>query len=202
MSATSSMIPETVFGGRISRRTLVVTLAIVVVVAVWYLAFFLPQTHKYSALHTERASLEATVAQDDARLATLRSESHHVKAIEGMIAGYQADAPASAQVYTYVQTISGAAITAAVSITSLQPGTLTADAGTAYSVIPVTATVKGTYTHLVAFLRSLYTLPRLTAINGLTVNGGGPGATSGKTLSATFQLSIFTSQKPATSPAG
>lgn len=202
MSTKSTVMGSGVVAAKVARRTLVIGLLLVVLVIAWYVAFYLPQTHKYSSLQAARTSLETTVAQDDARLAQVRTESKHVKAIDHMIAGYKADAPASAQIYTYVKTISGAANATGVTITSLQPGALTADSGSSYSTIPITAAVKGSYAQLRAFLRSLYALPRLTAINGFSLSGGGPGNAPGKTLSASFQLSIFTSQKPSASHRG
>ena len=86
-----------------------------------------------------------------------------------------------------------------VSITTLTPRTLTPVTGTSYSAIPVTATVRGTYPQLVAFLHGIYGLPRLTDINGLTLSGGSAGSSGTTTITAQLQLAIFTSQKPATS---
>jgi Tfp pilus assembly protein PilO len=104
--------------------------------------------------------------------------------------------PATEKLYTYVQTISHSAKAAGVTITSLAPSTLVAITGTPYSAIPVTASVKGTYDQLLAFIKSLYDLPRLTDVNALSVSGGGPGTNRATVLSASFQLAIFTSQKP------
>lgn len=169
---------------------------ILAVALVWLFVFFMPQSKKLTSLQTERTSLNATIARDNARVQQLRSESKHLGQINTMYASLRGYVPQTEDLYTYIHTISGAAKAAGVSITSLTPGTLTPLSGTSYSAIPISANVKGGYAQLVSFLHGVYALPRLTDINGLTLNTGG---TSSSTLSATLQLAIFTSQKPASS---
>lgn len=181
------------------RRTVVVGLAVAVAVVVWAFAFFLPQSRRLTALQAERTTLQQTVAQDDARLQHVRTEAHHVNQIAAMYRQLQGDAPATEQLYTYIHTISRAAASAGVSITSLQPNGLAAVSGTSYSAVPITASVKGTYDHVLAFLNAIYRLPRLTDVNTLSISGGGPGSSRGTVLSVSLQLAIFTSQKVAAS---
>lgn len=181
------------------RRMVLVGLVVAAVVVVWLFAFFLPQSRKLTSLQAERTALQQTVAQDDARLQHLRTEAHHVNQIDAMYRQLQGDVPATEQLYTYIHTISRAAASAGVSITSLQPSSLAAVSGTAYSAVPITASVKGTYDHVLAFLKALYRLPRLTDVNTLSISGGGPGTNRGTVLSVSLQLAIFTSQKVATS---
>ena len=190
MSAASSRIPVT-------RRSVLVGIAVVGVVVAWLFAFYLPQTRRLAALGTQRTALQSTVATDEARLQQLQNEAQHVTQIRAMYERLDGYAPRTEKLYTYIRTISGAAKKAGVRITSLQPGGLVAVSGTAYSAIPITAAVKGSYYHLLAFVKGLYGLPRLTDLNAVSVTGGGPGTNRSTILTASVQLAIFTSQKPA-----
>ncbi len=183
---------------KITLRSALVALGVVVVVVAWFFAFYLPQTHKLAALGNQRTTLQSAVAADQARLQKAEREDHHIGQIQAMYDRLEGYVPATEDLYTYIRTINGAAKAAGVTITSLAPGGLSAATGTSYSGITVTASVKGTYQHLIAFLERLYDLPRLTDVNGFSITGGGPGTTKGTVRSASFQLAIFTSQAPAT----
>jgi len=175
------------------RPAFVITAAaVVVVVLVWLFVFFIPQSHKLTSLGAERVSLNALITKDNAKLQTLREETHHVGQIQAMdntLTGY---VPRTEEVYTYVHTLSAAAKSSGVSITSLGPGALAAVPGTLYMAVPITVSVKGTFGEIRAFLQAVYNLPRLTDVNALTITTGG-GTVGGRV--ATIQLAIFTSQK-------
>ncbi|MDA8314806.1 MAG: type 4a pilus biogenesis protein PilO [Actinomycetota bacterium] len=190
MSAASSRI-------RITRRSALVGLVVVVVVVAWLFAFYFPQTRKLAALGSQRTALQSTVAADEARLAQLQNEAQHVTQIKAMYDRLHGYAPRTGQLYTYIRTISGAAKSAGVTITSLQPSPIEAVSGTTYSAIPITAAIKGPYDRLLAFVKDLYDLPRLTDVNALSVTGGGPGTSRSTILTVSLQLAIFTSEKPA-----
>ncbi len=167
---------------------------LVVVMLVWLFAFFLPQTHKLSSLETQKATLQQNVVLDQAKLQRVRQESHHVGQIQAIDSKLKGFVPTSEDLYTYIQTLSSAGNAAGVSISSLQPGTPVTATGTSYLAIPISADVKGTYNHLVTFMKAIYNLPRLTDINSISITGGGPGTNRSTQLSATFALAIFTSQ--------
>lgn len=177
-----------------------VALGIVAALLVWLFVFFVPQSHKLGALHSEQAKLTSVIAKDNARVAKLKKESKHIgqiKSIDSSLRGY---VPAHEDLYGYIRTLNQAAKAAGVSITSLTPHTLAAVTGTSYTAIAITATVRGTYPQLVAFLHGIYGLPRLTDVNGLTLSGGGPGSSGTTTITSEFQLAIFTSQQLPTAP--
>ena len=180
----------------ITRRSVLIALGVIAVLVAWVVAFYLPQTHKLAALDTKRSSLQSTLAADQARLQQLQSEAHHVTEIRAMYNRLNGYAPGTEKLYTYVHTIAHSAKAAGVTITSLAPSTLEAVAGTRYSAIPITASVKGTYDQLLAFIKGLYNLPRLTDVNALSVIGGGPGTNRNTVLTASLELAVFTSQKP------
>jgi Tfp pilus assembly protein PilO len=190
MSARPRRVP-------ITRRSALIALAVVTVVVAWLFAFYLPQTRKLTALGTQRTALQSSVTADEARLRQLQKEAQHVTQIKLMYDRLHGYAPKTERLYTYIRTISVAAKNAGVTITSLQPSPLVAVSGTAYSAIPITAAIKGSYDRLLAFVKDLYDLPRLTDLNALSVTGGGPGTNRSTILTVSLQLAIFTSAKPA-----
>jgi Tfp pilus assembly protein PilO len=185
----------------LARRPVVLlgVIGLAVVIVVWLLVFFLPQGHKLSSLQSKKATLQEAVIQDNARLKVLRTESHHVGEIKTLYVRLQGYVPSSEDLYTYIQSISGAGKATGVKITSLEPSAEVTASTTSYTVVPITANVKGTYDNLLGFLHAIYKLPRLTDINSLTINGGGPGTNRSTLLSVTLDLAIFTSQKASTS---
>lgn len=182
---------------KLTRRRAAVALAAAAVLAAWLFAFYLPESHKLQGLDTQRATLQSTVAADQARLQKVEKEAAHVTQITAMYDRLQGYVPSTEELYTYIHTISAAAKTAGVTITSLNASGLVGVTSGSYSAIPITAVIKGTYDQLLAFLKGLYTLPRLTDVNSVSVNGGGRGSNRGTPLSVTLQLAIFTSMKPA-----
>jgi Tfp pilus assembly protein PilO len=179
---------------KITRRGAIITLVVLAVLAAWLVAFFLPESHKLQTLDAQRTSLQATVAADQARLQRLRNEAAHVNQIKAMYTRLEGYVPATDELYTYIHAISAAAKAAGVTITSLSPSGAT-PSGTAYTALPISASVKGTYDHLLAFIKGLYGLPRLTDINDIYLTGGGTGTTRSTPLTMSMQLAIFTSQK-------
>lgn len=173
-------------------------LGLVAVILVWVLLFFVPQSHKLTSLESKKTALQQALVQDNARLLRVRSESHHVGQIETLYKQLKGYAPQTGDLYTYIQTLSGAGKAAGVSITTLQASPLQSVTGSPYSAIPIDAEVKGTYDHMLSFIKAVYALPRLTDINSISLSGGGPGTNRSTTLSATMDLVIFTSQKGST----
>lgn len=179
---------------KITGRGALVAVVVVALLAAWFLAFFRPESHKLQTLDAERNSLQATVAVDQARLRRVQNEAAHVTQIQAMdnrLVGY---APTTEGLYTYIHTISAAAKVAGVTITSLDAGSMAPVPATPYSAVPIAASIKGTYDQILAFLKGLYALPRLTDINDVSVSGGGPGTNRATVLTVSLQLAIFTSQ--------
>lgn len=188
MSAPSSPV-------KLTGRSALVALVGVVVLVAWLLAFFLPESHKLHSLDAERTSLQSNVVADQARLHHVKEEAQHVTEIKAMYERLEGYAPSTERLYTYIHTISAAAKSAGVKITSLNAGGITAVTGSPYSALPISAAVNGTYDQLLAFLKGLYALPRLTDVNSVSVSGGGPRSNQASRLSVSLQLAIFTSQK-------
>lgn len=177
-------------------KVLLAVAGALVVVLAWALAFFVPQGHRLSTLQAQVQSLQSRVNAGNARVAQLRVESQHSSQIQAMVKKLEGYAPATSDI-TYISVLSNAAKASGVTVTSLGPGSPVPVNGSPYEAIPISASVTGTYDNLLTFIHTIYQLPRLTDINGLQVNGGGPKSNRGASLTATFQLEIFTSTKAA-----
>lgn len=181
----------------LKRPVLVVSVLVaVVVVVVWAFAFFFPQGSKLSSLQAQERSLQTQVDAGNARVAVLRKESQHTKQIEAMLQTLQGYVTATEQIYTYIDVVSGAAAAAGVTISAITPSHLTAITGSSYSALPISLAAKGTYDDILAFIKNIYKLPRLTDIDSLSISGGGLGSTRTSPLSVELSLLIFTTQKP------
>lgn len=180
-------------------KVLLAVAGVLVVVLVWVLAFFLPQGHKLSSLQADEQNLQAEVNAGNARVARLRVESQHSSQIQAMVKKLESYAPATSDI-SYISVLSNAAKATGVTVTSLGPGTPVAVSGSPFDSIPISATVNGTYDNLLGFIKAVYQLPRLTDIDSVQVSGGGPKSNRAATLTANFQLEIFTSTKTATAP--
>ncbi|MGH9082933.1 MAG: type 4a pilus biogenesis protein PilO [Acidimicrobiales bacterium] len=180
------------------RSMLGVAVALVVVL-VWLLAFFLPQGRKLSSLHAQEQALTGQVDAGNAKVAELRVESQHSAQIQAMVTKLGAYAPATSDI-SYIATLSNTAKAAGLTVASIGPGTAVAVTGSPYSAIPFSVQVEGSYDSVLSFVRAVYALPRLTDIDSVAITGGGPKTDRSTPLSATFQLEIFTSLKPAVAP--
>lgn len=177
------------------RPTVLISIAaIVLAVVLWLALFFMPQSHKLGSLHSQQDALTALIQQDNARVQRLRTETHHIGQIRSMYNTLVQYVPSTEQLYTYVHTISAAGTAAGVTITSIAPGAAAPATGTPYTAIPITTSIKGTYSTLRGFLQRIYELPRLTDVSAMTLSTSGP---TGGQLGATIQLVIFSSTKPA-----
>lgn len=173
-------------------RILLAVAGALVVVLVWVLVFFVPQGHRLATLQAKEQGLQAQVDAGNARVAQLREESQHSAQIQAMVRKLEDYVPTTSDI-TYIATLSNAAKASGVKVTSLGPGTSVPVAGSPFDAIPVAATVTGTYDSLLTFIHNVYSLPRLTDINSVQISGGGPKSNRGSTLTATFQLEIFSS---------
>ena len=176
-------------------KVMLVIAAALVVVLAWLMAFFVPQGHKLSALQAQEQSLQTQVNAGNAKVAELRVESQHAAQIAAMVQKLQGYAPSTSDI-SYIALLSNAAKAAGVTVSAIGPGVAVPVTGSPYQSIPVSATIDGTYDNLLSFIKTVYALPRLTDINSLSISGGGPKSNRGTILAASFQLQIFTSQKP------
>jgi len=191
----------------LKRPPVLIAIAVaVLVLLVWLVVYFLPQGSKISKLDAQEQSLEQKVAAVQARVALLKKTFAHMPAIASMERKLATYAPATPDEYNYVTSLHTAVNSSVVTLTSISPGAITASgtgssassasSASTVSTIPFTLVVKGTYDHLLSLINNIYALPRLTDIDSIDFTGGGPGTNRTTPLSATFDLTIFTTAKP------
>lgn len=186
------------------RKPVLISIAVgVIVVVVWLLALFLPEGSKVSSLQVKEASLQQEISQGNAKVARLKHTFQQASQLDAMDAALQAAVPSTPDIFkttaNYTSSLSAAAAADQMVVTSVNPqGATAGTSGSAFTSIPVSLDVSGTYDHLLSLIGSIYTLPRLTDISSVKITGGGPGTNRTTSLKATLGLVAFTTAKPAT----
>jgi len=169
---------------------------------IWALAYFLPQGSKVTSLKAQEATLQSQVAQGNAKVLKLRHTYQHATQIKAEESKLNSAVPATSDAYNYVQALSSAAAAAGVHLTSIEisagtsPSTTSTSGGkksstVSVSPIPLALMAKGTYDQILSLIAAIYQLPRLTDINELSINGGGPKADRSTVLTVNLTLSAF-----------
>ena len=156
-----------------NRRVLIGLAVALVVVILWLVAFFLPQGSKLAKLNAQESALQVKVAAGNAHVAVLKREAQSTPKLEAMSKQLSGYVPATPDIFNYITTLQNTATAAGVTVTTLSPNQPTPAAGQAFATIAVAMNVTGTYDEILAFIKGLYGLPRLTSINTITITGGG-----------------------------
>ena len=183
-----------------------VIIAVVVaflVVVIWLVAFFLPQGHKLSTLNAKEQTLQQLVDAGNAKVDHLKHTFEHVGQFEAKQTQFETYVPSTPDLFkttaNYTSSLSAAVVAAGMTLTSVAPST--ARASGAVTAIPVVLTVTGPYDNLLNLIKSIYSMPRLTAINSIDIRNGGPGTNRSTPLQTTMNLDIFsTAQSPTSAP--
>jgi Tfp pilus assembly protein PilO len=190
----------------LKRTPVIIAIVVaVLVLLIWLVAFFLPQGHKLSTLDAKQQTLQQQVTAGNAKVAHLKHTFQHVGQLEAEQSKFESYVPSTPDLFkttaNYTSSLSAAVAAAGMTLTSVSPGTARAprSAGeTSLTTIPVSLIVTGPYDHLLTLITSIYSLPRLTDIESVSVKNGGPGTNRSSSLQATLDLVIYTSAKPPT----
>jgi Tfp pilus assembly protein PilO len=184
MAATTEKL-----GGLRNRTMMLVIGGSLLVLLIWFVAYFSPSGKQLGAVKTQTQTAQNTQVQLNAELARLRSYSNDAGALALLSERLTAALPPTTDVYDYITALSNAAAAANVKIQSIDPGT--ANTTGPVAVIPVGLTATGDYDQTLAFIKALYALPRLTIITSLELSGGGPDSTRSSSLQGAYALDIF-----------
>jgi Tfp pilus assembly protein PilO len=173
----------------------------VLILAIWALAFFLPQGSKISSLQAQEATLQKKVQIGDATVARLRHTFQHSAQITTMRKQLYSAVPATTDAYNYVQALSAVAASSKVHLTSVSiaagPGGNRASSGsTTITELPVSMSVTGTYDQILTLITQIFKLPRLTDIDSVNISGGGPDTSRSTTLTAQLSIIAFSAERP------
>ena len=186
----------------LKRRPVVITIVLgLVVVIVWLLAYFLPQGSKISSLDAQQKTVRQMVALGNAKVARLKHTYQHATELQTMDATLRAYVPTTPDIFkttaNFTSSLSAAVTAAQMTLTSVSPGGAAAPISkSTFTTIPVSLTVKGTYDHLLSLITSIYSLPRLSIIDSVSITGGGVGTSRTTSLTADLALVAFTTAKP------
>lgn len=176
-------------------RSPVIVIGVVValvVVLVWLLAFFIPQGHKLNTLSTQESALEVKQSALEARLAVLEKTATATPQLLQLQNDFAVAVPPLPNTYTYITTMVGTTGQAGVKLISITTG-VPGSASNGIAPIQVQLATTGTYDQTLTLIHLLNVLPRLTIINSMDLNGGGPSSTRSSQMTENFSLTIFTS---------
>ncbi len=170
--------------------------AVIVLVAVWYLAAWHPGAKKLDAVHKARAAAEQQVGQLASEVSRLQSLVWLVPADRKKLAVLEAAMPDQPSLAQALSQLNQAATLSGVNLTSVGPSapagaTTSGAAGRSSSaaagvqVVPITLSASGSYAGLMAFLTRLAQMPRVVVVDNLSISGA---ATQ---LTASISAKIF-----------
>lgn len=181
----------------LKQRNVQISIAVtVVVLLVWFIAFFLPQGKKVSTLNAQAQALQGQVAQGVAKVAALRHTAQQATALTNFQKKLESYVPSKATTYDYIKTLSDVVASANATLTSVTAGAPKQNSGAAFTTIPIILRVTCTYDALLEVISKIYALPRLTDIQTLSISGGGGSGNRTTVLSASLALQAFTTASP------
>src|SRR5271166_2346845 len=173
----------------LKNRTVLIGLAVaLLVVVIWLVAFFLPQGSKLSKLNTQEATLQTKVTAGNAKVAALKRQALNTPALEALSKQLSGYVPSTPDIFNYITALQNTATAAGVTVTTLSPNQPVPGTGQTFATIAVAMNVSGTYDEILAFIKGLYALPRLTSINAIAISGGGPTSNRSTALNGDFTL--------------
>jgi Tfp pilus assembly protein PilO len=176
--------------GALRNRTMMLVIGgSVLVLLIWFVAYFSPSGKQLGAINTKTQAATTEQAQLNLQLARLKAYSKETGTLALLSNRLSAALPPTIDIYDYITALSNAAAAANVKIQSIDPGSATAVG--AVSVISVSVGATGDYDQTLAFIKALYALPRLTIITSIEIGGGGAGTSRSSSLQGTFELDIF-----------
>lgn len=174
----------------IKRISAVAAIAGVVLVAVWYLALFGPQSRNLSAAHKAHAAAEQKVSQLRNQVVQLDALKAQIPADKAALSVLQAAVPDNPQLDDALRQLHAVATGSGVSLASVSPSTPTANSSTSSSStsssssssssqqasttpsITLTMTGSGSYAQLMSFLSGLDSMPRTVVVTSVELAGG------------------------------
>jgi Tfp pilus assembly protein PilO len=181
--------------GALKNRTMLLVIGgSVLVLLIWFVAYFSPSGKQLGTISTKTQSARTEQVQLDSQLARLRAYSKETGTLALLSDRLGAALPPTTDIYDYITALSNAGSAAHVQIQSVDPGLATT--GGPVSTTTVGVTTMGSYDQTLAFIKALYALPRLTIITSVEISGGGSTTNRSTALQGNFELDIFSLSTP------
>lgn len=190
------------------NQIIIGAIAIVAVIALWWVFLYSPLNDDLSAAETETATAQKQTQDLQATLARLESLKKSLPEKQALLNKLDKAVPENPDLAEFIVQANDIADQAGIEFLSIAPGQPAAGAG-GVSEIQLTITLSGSFFQLQDYLQSLENLDRLVIIDSLNVSGSAASATDGTATSGGTSLSVtlsgrmFTRAAPvATTPGG
>ena len=167
--------------------------AALVLVLVWYVAVFRPQSAHLSAAHKAYAAAEQQIGQLHSQVASLQALERQIPADKARLAVLDQAVPASADLRDVLNQLHTLATGTGCELTTVNPSQSTSGSSSSSSSgsspshsITLSMTTTGNYAQLTSFLTGLARMPRSVVVDTVTIS---PGA--GSQLAMTLSSRIF-----------
>ena len=170
------------------KETLIVGAVGVVLAILMVLVLIKP---KANAVHAKQAEVITAQAQQQSLLTTLaqlKADEKDAPADRKLLAGLRAKIPPTADLPGLIRLLNKAADQANVDFLTITPGSPTTSTDGQVSIIPVQLMVTGGFFSIDQYLFQLESLPRISTVTNVSLNGG----TSGTQLQASLTVNFFT----------
>lgn len=163
--------------------------AAIVLLAIWYVALFHPETKQLTSAHRAHAAAEQQISSLQSQVSQLQVIERQIPADKKKYAVLTKALPDTPQLNTVLRQLHQAAVTSGAFLSSVNP---TAPAAVASGSGPsggvslqVQMSATGSYAQLMRFLSLLATMPRVLVVDHLTLSG------STSQMTANMQARIF-----------
>lgn len=140
-----------------------------------------PQFRRLSELDAERIAAEELVSQTQTRIAQLRDLAANASVTQAELLRLATEFPDNPELPSLIIELQDAANDAGITFNQFSPGQPTAPAGAEYTEIPITASVQGTWSDVLDYLRRLNTMSRAIRVSDVSMSPIAPPATTTST---------------------
>jgi Tfp pilus assembly protein PilO len=152
---------------RISRDHVIVAGIVAVMVAVFSLVVYLPQSRRLSDLRTARASLTESIETDTARATCVPDMIRDVEAKKRQFKDFDQRLPKQKELAEFLREISSTAVANRLENQVVEPGSPTR--GKLYNRLPIIMRFDSNFAGLVGFLQQIEKMERLTRIEKIAI---------------------------------
>lgn len=166
---------------------------VVALAAGWWFAWMSPQSAKLASVREQQVQAEASRSALLFRLEELQQDAKQATAATAYLSRFDRAIPAYPDAPGLVVQVYDLATRDNVKLLNITDNSLIADGG--YSTIPVSIDVSGGHDDVLAFVKGLYSIPRLLTIQTLSLSGAGNvNQSSSVSTTATISATAYTLQ--------
>lgn len=151
--------------------------AAVVLIVIWYMALFRPQSHHLTSAHKAYASAEAQINQLQQQADRLEALERQIPADNAKLSTLNSAVPSTPDLKDVLDQLHGLATSTGCQLTAVNPATPTTS-GTATAgpqSLQTTMTVTGSYPQLMSFMTGLTRIPRTVVVDSVSIGSASGG---------------------------